>query len=407
MRYANERDVAIHHCVHIKNPPGISRIQAYLSLPLEYPIQKNLSIEYVSPPSYETLDLEGNTVAFFESISSINLDVVFHYTAYEEMLERGETKDLTEEEHKKYTRDDLLIEINDHIKSLAQKIVGGESNPLRQATLLFTWVVETIHYKRHPKKAGNLTALKERKGDCGDMSFLFISLCRALNIPARAVFGWWTTGHGREGPHAWAECFIEEYGWIPVDCSAAQMVRKANKRFGLFSIVDWTGIPKDPDYYFGSIDNQRLIYSKGTGLELPHEHLAHFDKEKYKEFEMEVNGEPFIFGKANNGKILWLQPIYFLFEREDEDNMIYPSFDSNLKVTSAPIKRTLYMIYLLAALLIMPTVLLKLVFGIGVFFFGTFFTHMILAIVLWSGVTRIFYTCIVLVTVIFMIFVFL
>lgn len=398
MRFTNERDVTIHHYVRIENPPGITRIQAYLSLPYEYATQKNVSIEYVNPPPCEILDIEGNTVAFFESTSSINLDVEFHYTAYEGILEREEIKDLTKEEYQRYTRSDLLIEITDQVKSLAQKIVGEETRPLYQAKLLFTWIVENIRYRRHPKKAGNLTALKERKGDCGDMSFLFISLCRSLNIPARTVFGWWTTGQGRTGPHAWAECYIKAYGWIPVDCSTAQLVKKANKQFGLFSIVDFSDIPKDPDYYFGNIDNKRLVYSRGTGLELPNAHLTHFDKEKYKEFEMEINGKPFIFGKALDGKILWLQPIYFLFEREKEDNMVYPSFASKLKVTSEPFKRALYITYILAALLIIPAVLVELLFKTSLFFLGTFFTHMILAVFLWKGLTRIFYSLIILTT---------
>jgi hypothetical protein len=134
-------------------------------------------------------------------------------------------------------------------------------------------------------------------------------------------------------------------------------------------------------------------------LELPHS-SSHFDKEKYKGFEMEINGKPFIFGKALDGKILWLQPIYFLFEREEEDNKIYPSFSSVLKVTSDQVTRTLYIVYIVAALLIVPSVLVKSLFGIHEFFLAAYFTHMISAIALWKGFTRVFYSLITLVTLI-------
>jgi hypothetical protein len=397
MKSVNERDVAIHHHVSIIIPSGIKKIRAYLSLPSEYVTQKNIST-HVSPSFYKIYNIEGNTVAFFESTSSIKLDITCHYTACEAILEKGEVEDLTREEYERYTRSDLLIEINDEVKNLSRRIIGTESRSLNQAKLLFTWVVENILYERNSRKIGNLTALKEKEGDCGDMSSLFVSLCRSRNIPARAVFGWWTM-QGRAGPHAWAECYIKEYGWIPVDCAVAQFVKKANKRFGLFSIVDFSGISKDPDYFFGNLDNKRVIYSKGTGLELPHS-SSHFDKEKYKGFEMEINGKPFIFGKALDGKILWLQPIYFLFEREEEDNKIYPSFSSVLKVTSDQVTRTLYIVYIVAALLIVPSVLVKSLFGIHEFFLAAYFTHMISAIALWKGFTRVFYSLITLVTLI-------
>lgn len=81
-------------------------------------------------------------------------------------------------------------------------------------------------------------------GECGDYSALFIALCRASGIPARPVVGYWAIS-GSNQTHVWAEFYLEGVGWIPVDVTIGQM-EKENR-----------------DYYFGNMDNQRVILSKG------------------------------------------------------------------------------------------------------------------------------------------------
>jgi transglutaminase-like putative cysteine protease len=51
----------------------------------------------------------------------------------------------------------------------------------------------------------------------------------------------------------WAEFFIENLGWIPVDPTLGQTT---------------PGNPGKPDYYFGSMDNQRVILNKGFNIQL-------------------------------------------------------------------------------------------------------------------------------------------
>ena len=45
-------------------------------------------------------------------------------------------------------------------------------------------------------------------GDCGNLSSLYITLLRCKKVPARLVM---------MPGHAWAEFYLENYGWIPVD----------------------------------------------------------------------------------------------------------------------------------------------------------------------------------------------
>ncbi len=86
-------------------------------------------------------------------------------------------------------------------------------------------------------------------GECGDYASLFIALCRASGIPARSVVGYWAVS-GIEQTHVWAEYYIEPYGWMPVDPTVGQSQ------------------PSQRDYYFGNMDNQRVILNKGFIVQL-------------------------------------------------------------------------------------------------------------------------------------------
>ena len=69
-------------------------------------------------------------------------------------------------------------------------------------------------------------------------------MCRAAGIPARPVVGFWADpDYG--SAHAWAEFYVQDIGWIPVDPTIGQQSEERR------------------EYYFGNMDNKRLIMSKG------------------------------------------------------------------------------------------------------------------------------------------------
>lgn len=94
---------------------------------------------------------------------------------------------------------------------------------------------------------GALYAFEHKEGDCTEYSDLFIALCRAKGIPANFIEGVVYNSGATEREqivHNWAEIFIPEYGWIPVDAT-------------------WGEDGKD---YYGNMDNQHIIISKGRCL---------------------------------------------------------------------------------------------------------------------------------------------
>ncbi|HML14051.1 MAG TPA: transglutaminase family protein [Xanthobacteraceae bacterium] len=59
-----------------------------------------------------------------------------------------------------------------------------------------------------------------RRGVCQDLSHVFISAARSLNIPARYVGGYFHRADGvvrQEAGHAWAEAFVPDVGWVGFD----------------------------------------------------------------------------------------------------------------------------------------------------------------------------------------------
>ncbi|MBN1475220.1 transglutaminase domain-containing protein [Candidatus Sumerlaeota bacterium] len=154
--------------------------------------------------------------------------------------------------HRRFTRSERLIECDDpRIQSLAAEIVGDETNPLRQAERIFVWVCDHMEYVYPPGERGTLPTLERLSGDCGEYAFLFIALCRAVDIPARLVSGF-TVGEETFGSHAWAEFHLPGVGWVPADPSVA----------------DSADGNHDLEHLFTALPPNRLIASVGTNIPL-------------------------------------------------------------------------------------------------------------------------------------------
>ena len=106
-------------------------------------------------------------------------------------------------------------------------------------------------YKKAKINGGNYTfgngnaiyACNIGVGNCTDYHSYFISIDRTLGIPARFHMGFPIPSEESgevSGYHCWADYYIEGEGWFPVDISEADKS------------------PKLKDYYFGTLDNNRV-----------------------------------------------------------------------------------------------------------------------------------------------------
>jgi len=153
-----------------------------------------------------------------------------------------------DELYTKYTREHCPhILFTPYLKNLASEIVGKETNPYNKAWRIYDWITHNVKYALTCEYSTyeNVSeyVATNLQGDCGMQALLFITLCRISRIPARWQSGWYIDKF-KASPHDWAQFFIKPYGWLFADAS-----------FGGRRVHD----PKLHKFYFGNIDNFRLV----------------------------------------------------------------------------------------------------------------------------------------------------
>jgi transglutaminase-like putative cysteine protease len=105
-----------------------------------------------------------------------------------------------------------FIEIEDpQIRHLAQSLKAG--NSLVTAKNIYSWITDNIRYVGYVKKNhGARKALQAKQGDCTELMYLFVALCRAAGVPARGIAGYHCPESAALDPaqyHNWAEFYAE------------------------------------------------------------------------------------------------------------------------------------------------------------------------------------------------------
>jgi len=100
------------------------------------------------------------------------------------------------------------------IRAAARGIVGEERNAWRAAKRIAEWVDREVTANYDVGFASAREILDHREGDCSEHTVLFVALCRASGIPARALVGI-MYGGGIFAYHMWPEVFVGD--WVALD----------------------------------------------------------------------------------------------------------------------------------------------------------------------------------------------
>ncbi|MBI4406341.1 transglutaminase domain-containing protein, partial [Candidatus Micrarchaeota archaeon] len=124
-----------------------------------------------------------------------------------------------EEELSKFLEPTDIVRITPPISAKAGELVGNESNPLRRAAVLTSWVHNNVVYDLAYTDSitDSQTVFEQRRGVCNEYSHLLIAMLRSLGIPARFVAGYVYSGE-IWAPHAWVEVAINAK-WYPFDAT--------------------------------------------------------------------------------------------------------------------------------------------------------------------------------------------
>jgi transglutaminase-like putative cysteine protease len=114
-----------------------------------------------------------------------------------------------------------LIECNSEaVVSETNLITTGVSDTYQKARKIYEYVTKTLEYNVQPQSLGAEHALAyPDQADCTEYAALFVALCRASIVPARVIFGFARLPDQKQitSSHAWAEFYLDDFGWTPVD----------------------------------------------------------------------------------------------------------------------------------------------------------------------------------------------
>ncbi len=165
---------------------------------------------------------------------------------------------------KKYLQEEPPhIVFTPYIRRLASSIVGNETHPYFKAKRIYDWITLNVNYTfvREYSTYENLSeyCLTNLQGDCGVQALAFITLLRAVGVPAKWQSGWYVTPK-YAGPHDWAMFYCGR--WFFADLSFG----------GRFKDKEKEHLRK---FYFGNLDGWRMIANScfGGAFDPPKKHF--------------------------------------------------------------------------------------------------------------------------------------
>ena len=234
---------------------SVSGIQATLPVPTDWPEQAvKIVAEEKSPTvrkiAYRVLD--GGVKQMLVTIPRLKAGeearaiVTFEITKRQILEPAGKDQFAIpakpSRELQKYLLPSPYIESKDpKFTQIAPQILIREERAWGQTEEIYKFVRDNVKYEFAEEIRPAIDALNDRKGDCEELSSIFIAICRAGKIPARAV---WVPGH----------CYPEFYltdaegrgHWFP--CQAAGEAHE-----------------------FGQMNERRPILQKGDNFRVPGE----------------------------------------------------------------------------------------------------------------------------------------
>jgi len=264
------RTFEFNYVVHVPAlPPSSHEMRIWLPLPKAGTHQQIGAVSISSPVEHRiyTDETYDNGAAYFsfdtaKTRTPFAITLKFRARRDEYRVELPSTGPALSSSHfsptiARYLKPDRLVPINGVIADLSREQTEGISDPLRRARNIYDYVIRTMHYDHAGTGWGQgdaIFACTAHHGNCTDFHSLFIGMARAAGIPARFEIGFPIPIGQHQGDisgyHCWAEFYIQGIGWVPIDASEAWQT------------------PSKHDYFFGSLDSNRVRFSGGRDLVL-------------------------------------------------------------------------------------------------------------------------------------------
>ncbi len=258
--------------------PAGEKIRCWLPFPrTDVPRQKDVKLLYTSEKKYKiapstckhaSVYMEKKAQAGKPTVFKETFEYVSYGAWFNLKPENIKPYDTSSALYKEYTSErEKHIVFTPELKALAAELTEGETNPLLKARNIFRYITANYPWAsaREYSTIENIPmyVLKNHHGDCGQVSLLFITLCRISGIPAHFQSGLMLHPNA-SNLHDWSEIYFEGIGWVPVDQS--------------FGIPVYAHNDDETWFFLGGIDSWRLIANSDYGMDF-------FPKKKYPRSE--------------------------------------------------------------------------------------------------------------------------
>lgn len=229
------KKVKIHYTLTINANavPDGETVKAWLPFPRK-DIRRQTDVKLLETSQSDFVlseDQTGHTSVYMEQKAREGKPTVF--TADFELASQGEWFNLSEikvspydksaELYKTYTSERAPhILFSENIKKLTDSVTQHARTPVENLQAIYRYIAANYPWASALEYStiANIPkyVLENRKGDCGQVALLLITMLRYKGVPARWQSGW-MTHPGEVNLHDWAEVYFEGTGWIPVDIS--------------------------------------------------------------------------------------------------------------------------------------------------------------------------------------------
>ncbi|MBI1852999.1 MAG: transglutaminase domain-containing protein [Planctomycetes bacterium] len=244
-------------------PATAKKIRIWVPLPKTTAVQTIDNLKISGPGEAKIADepINGNRMAYFEvanpGTSPLSLNLTLLATRLENQIDLSAAAGATTTPDARYLQSDRLGAIDDTVRKMTTEATRDKATPLDQARGIYDAVIGHMKYDKTGTGWGRgdtSFACTAGRGNCTDFHALFMSMCRASNIPCKFEIGFPIPTDTKEGKvsgyHCWAYFFVAGRGWVPVDAS------EASKH------------PEKKDYFFGAHDTNRVQFTEGRDLAL-------------------------------------------------------------------------------------------------------------------------------------------
>jgi len=251
-------------------PSGTKRVRVWIPVPQtdQYQTVRVLSVKAPVKTRMTQESEYGNRMMYAEIQNPVASKTEFtvEYKITRREYSRGDYAQLERADQKpsvvsasmsRLIAPDNLIPTDGKIKELAVEVTGTQIGTVAKAKAAYDYLFTNMRYDKTGTGWGRgdaVWACDSKHGNCTDFHSPFIGMLRADGIPARFDIGFPLPENKDKGDIAgyqcWAEFYARKTGWIPVDISEA-----------------WKAKEKQ-DYFFGSIDANRVQFSTGRDVTL-------------------------------------------------------------------------------------------------------------------------------------------